>query len=347
MKTVLWVAFFLLIVSIATAPAQPASPVPNSSLPFIPPHRDRDISEYGPFDLPAPGQKADLGKIVLQANILMQNHRYEEALQHLVWYYAHSETDPSQVGMRAWFALGEWEELTNYYPKARQALVETRDEYEQRLLDGHGSSDLFLDIDTMNRSLASKDRTYTLFKSIELRDPKLAANCFYYVESQMLQRGEYEDCRKYIGDPNLEFQKIHQRYETGLQGVQQHIEMRQRFNQKQKEEQQAEELFRQQIQAKYSIHITGPPPLPPLLMPDDSGIMKQSAEQQFVGDVRGLVEILVATGDKADAEDIQKQALAVLYDPRLETAVDDVYEKFAQQTNTSRVGQTTSPSSQN
>ena len=347
MKTALQVAFFLLVFSIVTATAQPAGPVPNDSLPFIPPHRDRDISEYGPFDLPAPGQKADLGKIVDQVKILTFNGRYEEALQHLVWYYAHSETDPSQSGMRAWIALGDWVELSSRYPKARQALIETRDDYEQQLLDGHGSSDLFLDVDTMNQSLASKDRTYTLFKSIEQRDPKLAANCFHYVESQMLQRREYEDCRKYIGDPNLEFQKIHQRYEMALQGVQQHIEMRQRFEQQQKKQQQADELFRQQIQAKYDIPITSPQIPPPPLMPDDSALWKKSVELQFVNEVRALVEILVATGEKSDAEEIQKQALAVLKDPRLETAVDDVYEKFAQQTNPGDVRLTTLPSNQN
>ena len=56
-------------------------------------------------------------------------------------------------------------------------------------------------------------------------------------------------------------------------------------------------------------------------------MMKKSAEDRFVGQTRQLIEILVATDHKADAEGIRDQAVAVLDDPRLKSAVDDAAQK--------------------
>jgi hypothetical protein len=43
----------------------------------------------------------------------------------------------------------------------------------------------------------------------------------------------------------------------------------------------------------------------------------------YVHNIRDLIEILVATGDKSEAVDIQRKALAVLDDPRLRSVVSD------------------------
>ena len=61
--------------------------------------------------------------------------------------------------------------------------------------------------------------------------------------------------------------------------------------------------------------------------PDTWAMMKKSAEDRFVGQTRQLIEILVATGHKADAEGIRDQAVAILDDPRLKSAVSDVEEQ--------------------
>lgn len=345
MKTTLLMAVLLTAFSIAAAPAQPAGLGPNGSSPFIPPHRE--TFKDGPFDLPAPGQKSDFNKILTQATILTEKGLYEDALQHLIWYYTNSETDPGQKGVRCSFALYYWVELGRHYPEATQSLVGIRDGYKQRLLRGNGSSGLFQDVQAINEYLETEDDTYSLFKSIEQRDPKLAGRCYYYVENQLIQRGEYETCRKYIGDPYADFQGIHRDYEQGLLIARHQAELGQKIAAGLKKQQQANELSRQQIQAKYSMYPTGSPPLPlPPLMPDTSGTMKKSVERQFVDEVRALVEILVATDNKSDAEEIQKQALAVLNDPRIESAVDDAYEKLMWQSNAGGAGQSTLPSKQ-
>lgn len=332
MKTALRTVFFLFIFSAAAA-AQPATDLPARKDPLV----------DGSFDLPAPGQTPDFNNILTQANVLTEKGRYEEALQHLVWYYTNSETDPGQKGVRVSFALSDWIELGRRYPKARQALIETRDGYEQRLLDGHGSSGLFQDVDAMNQSLDTEDDTYTLFKSIELRDPKLAGHCYEFIEDELVQRGEYETCRKYVGDPNVDFQKIHHRYEWGLQSVQHLAAMRQKAGMGQKNLEKMQ-LNRQNALTNVPVPVT-PPPFPAI--PDPSGILKKSVEEQFVDDTRSLIEILVATGDKADAEKIQREALAILDTPRLESAVDDADAKVIQQIHAAGTGQTAVPSSQN
>ena len=56
--------------------------------------------------------------------------------------------------------------------------------------------------------------------------------------------------------------------------------------------------------------------------------MGQLATNNFVGQVCKLVEILVATGHKADAEKIRDEAVTVLDDPRLQSAVSDAEQKI-------------------
>jgi hypothetical protein len=60
-------------------------------------------------------------------------------------------------------------------------------------------------------------------------------------------------------------------------------------------------------------------------------MMKKSSEDRFVGQTRQLIEILVGTGHKADAEEIRNQAVAILDDPRLKSAVSDAAEKIKKQ----------------
>ena len=333
-------AFFLLIVSAVVASAQPAAVQINpatglpedgpalhlnpvvmnppadtgmipfgSTPPFIPPHRDLlDEEAGGPaYALPGPGEKPNFAKILLQEIILTKKKRYEEALQHLVFYYTNTETNPAQKGGRASFAIGDWVELGDQYPKARQSLIDIRDEYGQRLLDGQGSSGLFQDVVAMNKDLGSDGDSYTLFKSIEKRDPRLARQCYYWVEDQLVQKHEFDTCRKYIGTPQADYKRICKRYDQGLWGVRHEIEMSK----------------------------IGPEPVMPPWFPhvpdraDRAASLKKYMEDRFVNEVGNLIEILVATGSESDAENIQKQALTVLNDPRLETAVADAKAKVA------------------
>jgi hypothetical protein len=56
----------------------------------------------------------------------------------------------------------------------------------------------------------------------------------------------------------------------------------------------------------------------------------READKRFVGNVTQLIDILVGAGHKADAEKIRDQAVALLDDARLKSAVSDA-EKRNQQ----------------
>jgi hypothetical protein len=61
----------------------------------------------------------------------------------------------------------------------------------------------------------------------------------------------------------------------------------------------------------------------PVRPPDTTARMKKWAEDRFVGGTVELIEILVGVGRKAEAEKIRDQAVAVLDDARLKSAVSD------------------------
>ena len=124
-----------------------------------------------------------------------------------------------------------------------------------------------------------------------------------------MQKGEYSLCLNCIGDPQTHF-------ESFRRGLEVHRESQQRM-----------EAMRKQY-----------PVLVPRLRvaaftPPDMG---QMATNNFVGQVCKLVEILVATGHKADAKKIRDEASAVLDDARLKSAVSDAEEKVRKKTNGKR-----------
>jgi hypothetical protein len=62
--------------------------------------------------------------------------------------------------------------------------------------------------------------------------------------------------------------------------------------------------------------------------PDTSAMNRKSDEDRFVGQTCQLIEILVGVDHPADAENIRSQALVILDDPRLKSAVSDATAKI-------------------
>jgi len=243
------------------------------------------------------GEKPDLQKMLTEAKELMDVGHYEEALQRHVWYHNHAlEYDQGQTGVRLSFALADWVELGRRYPKATQALIEIRDRAARQFQAGGGYSELFSEVSAINRELQDDNATLALFKTIQQQDKPLAGQCYYFAEDLLMQHGEYQLCRSCIGDPQA-------RFEAYRRGLELHRESERRM----------EEMRKQY-----------PGPVPRLpgggFKPPDMG---QLATNSFVGQVCKLVEILVATGSQTDAEKIRDQAVAVLDDPRLKSAVSD------------------------
>jgi hypothetical protein len=247
------------------------------------------------------GEKPDVNKIWNDAKDLMERHQYEDALQRHIWYFNHAlEYDQGQTGVRLSFALSQWVELGRRYPKAKAALLEIRDRDAQRLASGQGYADLFSDVHSINRYLGQDDATLALFKRMRETDLKLAGECYYYAEDLLLQKGEYQMLLDCIGDPQSRFESARHGFEVQIESQQRMAEMRKQ-------------------------HPMPTPRFAGTFHPPDMG---QLATNNFVGQVCKLVEILVATGHQADAEKIRDQAVAVLDDARLKSAVTDAEEKM-------------------
>ncbi|HWX21436.1 MAG TPA: protein kinase [Candidatus Binatia bacterium] len=256
----------------------------------------------------APQSTIDLQKVLNEAKELVSIGAYEEALQRHIWYHNHSKSDPSQTGVRISFALSDWVELGRRYPKARQALVEIRDSDAREFSEGRGYFDLFMELAAINQYLGEDDATVALFKSIGERDKQLAQQCYGLVEPLLTQRCEYALCMSYIGKPDARFQAYRQSWEH----------MKQMGDRQNTQRQQQVERFKAMAKTN-SAFSNWQLPLPPDLA--------KMANTNFVAQTCRLIEILSATGHKPDAESIRDQAVAILDDPGLKSAVDDAEKK--------------------
>ena len=268
---------------------------------------DASLEKWSPAVVTS--EKPVPSKILEEAKDLMNQGRYEESLQHYLWYYHHAlEYDSGQTGVRLSFALTDWIELGRRYPKAKQAHRWTSATRTQKFLDGEGYFGLFMDLQNLNRYLQNDDGTYTLFKMIEKRDPALASQCYFAMEGALVQKGEYQTCRKYMGDPEMRFEMLKRSYESANAWQDQMISLREQSKQR-------------MIEYNRQKGLTNAPIYNP---PDTSAVLRKSARDSFVVGVRIFIEVLVATGDKAAAEKLRVRALAVLPDEqRLQSAVKD------------------------
>jgi hypothetical protein len=208
--------------------------------------------------------------------------------------------------------LSDWIELGRRFPKAKAALIEIRDRDAREFSEGRGYFDLFSEIYSINGYLHQDDETYALFKSFRDKDPDLTQQCYLFVEGLLVAKGEYQWCYDHLGDPQGRFDSIHQSLTMQLDNQKRMAAMNEAGKQR------IAELNRQH----------GFTNVPPFSAPDTSAMMRRNAENNFAGETRRLIEILVATGHKADAEKIRNQAVAILDDPRLQSAVSDADQKL-------------------
>ena len=254
-----------------------------------------------------PGEKPDLRKILEEANNLTTTAHFEEALQRYLWYHGHAR----EFGGSAsdYSLLSQWVELGRRYPKAKQALIEIRDNNAREITEGRGYAEIFHEVQAINGELQDDDATYALFKTVRDSDPKLADQCFYYLQDLLVAKGEYQWCLSHLGEPQERFDSIRHDLDMARDNQKRMAETMQRTAQ-----QLAEMNQKQGRTNTWSPY-------------DPSAMMKKSSEDRFVGQVCQLIEILVGVAQKADAEKIRDQAVEVLDDARLKSAVSDAEER--------------------
>jgi serine/threonine protein kinase len=250
----------------------------------------------------APGDQPDFQKILGTAKSLTDEGSYGEALQHYLWYFEHSRSDPAQAGVRLSFALSAWQDLGRRYPKARQALIDIRDDDARQLTAGDGDVALFLEVASLNQQLKQEELTLDLFRRLEQRDAAAAGRYYPLVQNFLVANGDYEKCLRYLGDSQAAFEHIRGMWEQAK-----HWEDQQTTHREEVKERFAAMAQTTPFYANLP-NLTTPPPF---------------ADNNFVQQVRQLVEILVGAGHRAEAEKIAAQAAALLDDPKLKSAVSD------------------------
>jgi hypothetical protein len=149
------------------------------------------------------------------------------------------------------------------------------------------------------------EATYEIFNKLEHQDAALAERCFPIVQPLLVNHQEYERCLKYLGDVQAAFDRLRHNWEMH----------------KQSEGQWEENMKRMQEITRRAIGSTSVstyrPPQPP-----------KTADKRFVDQTCQLVEILVGSGHKVDAEKIRDQALALLENERLKSSVADAERKL-------------------
>jgi len=240
-----------------------------------------------------------------QARTLLADEQYEQALQCFQKLYAQTNSGLANF-------LADWIELGGKYPKARQALIDIRDQDARLFSLNQGTFKMFQELCDVNGALCGGAANYALFMDLRQKQPSLAAECYLIMEPTLVQRGEYQLCLEYIGNPETRiktycqtFQRLHALFE-GMS-------------------ERSKEMWRN-IQASHQQ--PGRPPLSPYLHINAGKKGLRLTTDQFTGEVCRLIEILVGTGHQEEAGEIHGEAVAVLDDPRLRTAVSDAEEKI-------------------
>jgi predicted Ser/Thr protein kinase len=259
----------------------------------------------------APGEKPDLTKIQQEAKELTQRGQYEEALGRYIWFYDHEPefSEPYQDVVRISSGISDWVELGRRYPKAKQALLEIRDRNTRKISSGEGYFDLFRETASINDQLGNLQGTCALFKQLAASpDKKLAQQCYPIAEGALISRGEYELCLNFIGDPLNKFKTIQSQWQRSKASEQQQEDLRRQMEERMRA---AQKPSKSNGIASASLALRTVPSPPKL------------ADHTFVAQVRQLIEMLVGTHRVADAQKIRDEAILLLDDPGLKSAVEN------------------------
>ncbi len=131
-----------------------------------------------------------------------REHRYEEALNHYIWFHDHAlEHDEALYGVRLSFALAYWTELGEVYPPALDVLKEIRDRKTKLLLEGAGNRHLFNDVEAINQHLHEDEATSRLFRQLSVKMPGLAKQCADIAMPALVKSKAYELARAFVENP--------------------------------------------------------------------------------------------------------------------------------------------------
>ena len=140
----------------------------------------------------------------LAARKLVDEGRYEEALQEYIWFHEHSLGVAGMAGVRLSYALHAWVELGKVYSPAGLALNAIRDRKTAALLSNEGDWNTFHDVVAINEYLGCALQTHRLFHTMSQSRPELAERCAHLALPAVLEAKDYGLAERFMGDPHTE-----------------------------------------------------------------------------------------------------------------------------------------------
>ena len=228
------------------------------------------------FGISAQAEEPNPQQVLNEARDLARQGKYPEALEKHLWFHKNAlAIQPSFSAVRLSFALSAWADLGKKYPKAREALINIRDEDVKTVEAGNGSFELVQEITSINSYLEDRPATVALFKVVLNRQPDLAGQFYLAAEEDLVTAHEYAICSQFIPDSARRLDAL--------------VHLREMQGQMAK------------------------------TVPD----MQLVADRSFVASIRLIVDILVHSGRKVEANEVQTRALTVLDAPSIRSAVDE------------------------
>lgn len=212
----------------------------------------------------------------------------------------------------------------------RKVLIEKRNREALEFSSGSGSLNSFQDLYKLNNALGDDDATYSLFQSIAKKNSSLAGDYEIVIEPLLVRRGEYQLCLRYLGNPESRFQSYCHSFSVMQSTGERFEEM---SDQREKQIEKMNESFDETNRER------GLPPMQRPMRFHSGRLQIRVAKTLFVGEVCRLIEILVGTGHQDEAEFIRGKAVALLDDPRLQSAVTQAEEHIKNPKTTPSAGE--------
>jgi hypothetical protein len=261
---------------------------------------------------------------------LIRQSNYAAASQLQIAYFDHAREQGESDPVRLSFGMMGWQKMIGHYPAARQELVDLRDIDIQEFKEAASYTSwtqetnytgpgqmrtrfaLFEEISAINGVLNDNDAQTALVKMLIGTDRKLAQAMGYKIHDDAFdilkkKAAKGED----VGDGQAAFKVICQQWES----IRKHDA---RLDEVRAKQQAHMDAIREQAGLP-----TMPIPHPP------------SADSFFVNQTRQLIKILVANGHVADAEKVLGQAIALVDDPWLKSAISDAQTAMQNQSGAS------------
>jgi hypothetical protein len=141
---------------------------------------------------------------------------YSEALHEYIWFHNNAlKYDPALYGVRLSYALHDWAELGEVYPKALDALKEVRARKTEQLLSGKKETrarrisrlatgkhafNLFHDVVAINDRLNDQKWTCALFRKLDRVNPEFAKTCAFPAFDALIACKEFSLAYRYCDD---------------------------------------------------------------------------------------------------------------------------------------------------